>query len=82
MTCHFPSFAVTHHFLRQIRGSFEYFDHYAGKVIDKNGYFFAFSVNCLEGGSKNGEVMYHVESPFFQNTFSYQCAQCEIANGR
>ena len=46
-------------------GSFEYFDHYAGKVIDKNGYFFAFSVNCLEGGSKNGEVMYHVESHHF-----------------
>jgi len=55
--------------------SFEDFDQYASKEIGQNGYFCQI---CQEFRKRSKpEVMCHVESKHFPNTFMYQCPQCE-----
>ena len=59
--------------------SFEDFDHFAEKEIGQNGYF-CILCQAFRKRSKH-EVMCHVESKHFPNTFSYQCEQCDMMLG-
>ena len=60
-------------------GSFEEFEQFVEKEIDHNGYF-CIICQVFRKRSKP-EVMRHVESRHFPNTFSYSCSQCGAVLG-